>query len=110
MTQLESRFKDFKSKGAQVLVIAAQQESSLIADVGKYVEKSRLSFPLLLDKNREVCKAYGVHHLVGIDALNIARPSAFIVGKNSRIKFIYVGASQTDRVNLDELIAALDAK
>lgn len=106
MAQLESRFEEIRSAGAQLVVIAAQKESGLLGNVGDFVGKNQFSFPLLLDKDRRVCKAYGVYHLIGLDALNIARPSALVIDKTGEVKLVYVGANQKDRADLDELITA----
>jgi peroxiredoxin len=107
MTQLESQYDRFKQSGVQPVVIAAQQEHGLLGDVGEFVRKQKYSFPLLLDTERTVCKAYGVHHLIGLDAINIARPSAFVVDRQGRIQFLFVGENQKERVSLDALLAAV---
>ena len=39
--------------------------------------ETRPPFEILIDETREVVKAYGVWHRIGLDAWNIARPAVF---------------------------------
>ena len=45
----------------------------------RYIEETGLPFNVLIDESRDVLRAYGVWHRIGIDALNIARPALFVV-------------------------------
>jgi peroxiredoxin len=73
----------------------------------KFLEQHPVSFPFLLDEDRAVTKSYGVYQLLGVDALNIARPATFVVGRDGAIRYLYVGASQGDRAPLEEVLDRL---
>jgi peroxiredoxin len=102
MAQFESRKQDL---GASLAYIAAEKRDGVWNPV-KYLEKRPISFPFLLDEDREVTKAYGLHHLLGHDAMNIAHPATLIVDRGGVIRYIYRGDNQHDRAPLDEVIAA----
>lgn len=110
MTQLESYKEDLQRLGANVLYIAAEKREGLFKPE-KFLSEHPVSFPFLLDEHRHVTKAYGVYHRIGIDAINIAHPATFVIDAAGRIRYIYVGASQTDRAPFDQVLQAVrDAK
>ena len=76
-------------------------------EVRKYADRHNIGFPLLTDKDRNVIKRYGVHHRLGIDAYNIARPATFVIDKNGAIQFVYVGSHQFDLANHQSLVDCL---
>jgi peroxiredoxin len=64
--------------------------------VRRYIEETGLPFNILIDQSRDVLKAYGVWHRVGLDAWNIARPSVFLVDRNSRIRYSFIADRQDE--------------
>ena len=76
-----------------------------------FLEKHPISGVFLLDEDRAVTKAYGLHHAFGTDALNIAHPATLVIGRDQDrgglVRYIYRGANQLDRAPLDEVIQAL---
>ncbi len=74
---------------------------------GKFLEKHPISSVFLLDEDRAVTKAYGVHHALGTDAINIAHPATLVIDRGGIVRYIYRGDNQLDRAPLDEVIAAL---
>ena len=72
-----------------------------------YADKNGITFPLLVDKTREVIKSYGVYHWLSLEAYNIARPSTFIIDKTGVIRYIYIGSHQFDLVNQTEILECL---
>ena len=78
-------------------------------EVRRYIERHDITFPLLIDKHRNVIKSYGVYHWLGFDAYNIARPAAFIIDKGGIIRFIHVGSHQFDLPKHAHLIACLES-
>ena len=46
--------------------------------VRRYIEETGLPFDILIDERRDMLRAYGVWHRVGLDAWNIARPAVFL--------------------------------
>ena len=104
LAQLESAEAEFRKRGAAVWVIAAQKGNRL-SDPQGLLAKTRW-FPILLDTDRQVTRAYGVYHALGVDAFRIARPAAFVVAPTGRIAFAFVSSNQFERVDLDALLAA----
>ena len=74
-----------------------------------YAQKNGITFPLLVDKTRQVIKAYGVYHWLSLEAYNIARPATFIIDKAQVIRYMYVGAHQFDLVKQAEVLESLEA-
>ena len=74
---------------------------------GKFLAKHPIASVFLLDEDRAVTKAYGLHHALGADAINIARPATLTVDREGLVRYIYRGDNQLDRVPLDEVIKAL---
>jgi len=75
--------------------------------VRRYVEDTGLPFNILVDASREVMKAYGVWHRLGLDAWNIARPALFLIDPSGRIHYSFVGESQEEFPGPEEIAGAL---
>jgi len=105
MAQFESLTKKIEKVGG-LLYIAAQKKGGMF-DPLKYLNAHPLSFPFLLDEDRMVTKSYGVYQVLGIDAINIARPATFVVGRDGIIRYLYVGSSQLDRAPVEDVLNAL---
>lgn len=89
-----------------LVFVAAEKRDEMFAPE-KYLKEHPVPFPFLLDEDRAVTKSYGVYQRLGLDAINIARPATFVVGRDGRIRFVYVGSSQIDRAPIDEVLAAV---
>ena len=63
-------------------------------------------FPCV-DESREVLKAYGVWHRLGLDAWNIARPALFLIDSFGRIHYSFVGDGQEEFPSPEEISGAL---
>ena len=108
MTQFESTHDEFMKRGAAVLFVAAQKIGGLFH--GKeHVEKHHYPFPLLFDETREVTRAYGVYHALGIDAYNIARPATFVIAADGKVCWIAVSPSQSERPQIQQVLSAIEA-
>ncbi len=106
MTQFESRRQEIEAAGAQLAFIAAEKRDGVWRP-GKFLEKHPISSIFLLDEDRAVTKAYGLHHALGTDALNIAHPATVVIDRGGLVRYIYRGANQLDRAPLDEVLGAL---
>jgi methyl-accepting chemotaxis protein len=87
-----------------VAVVAQRSEP-----VRRYIEETGLPFNILLDDTREVSKAYGVWHRIGIDAWNIARPAVFLIGAGGHIRYSFVADHQDEFPSGEEIERAMDA-
>jgi len=74
---------------------------------GKFLEKHPIASVFLLDEDRTVTKAYGLHHAFGTDAINIAHPATLVIDRAGIVRYIYRGDNQLDRAPLDEVMGAL---
>ncbi len=72
-----------------------------------YADKNGITFPLLVDKTREVIKSYGVYHWLSLEAYNIARPATFVIDKAGVIRYMYISSHQFDLVKQEEVLECL---
>jgi len=86
-----------------VAVLAQRSEK-----VRRYIEDAGLPFNILIDDTRDVIRAYGVWHRIGIDAWNIARPALFLIDTKGLIRAVFVGERQDEFPAHEEIAAALD--
>ena len=77
--------------------------------VRRYIEETGLPFDILIDERRDMARAYGVWHRLGIDAWNIARPAVFLIEQDSTISYSFVGDNQKEFPTQAEILAAADA-
>lgn len=73
----------------------------------RFLADHPLDFPLLVDPDRAVIKAYGVYQFLWFDAFNIARPAVFLLDEGGVVRRVAVGDSQWDRPAQDEILAAV---
>jgi thioredoxin-dependent peroxiredoxin len=76
--------------------------------VRAYIEETGLPFNILVDTSRDVLKAYGVWHSVGLTAWNIARPALFLIDRAGAIRYSFVAERQHEFPAHDEIMAAID--
>ena len=50
-------------------------------EAGKFLEKHPIASVFLLDEDRTVTKAYGLHHALATDAINIAHPATLVIDR-----------------------------
>ena len=74
----------------------------------RYIEETGLPFDILIDERRDMARAYGVWHRLGIDAWNIARPAVFLVEQDGRISYSVISDNQRQYPSQDEILAAAD--
>jgi peroxiredoxin len=115
MTQFESRKWEIEAAGAQLAFIAAEKRDG-VWKPGKFLEKHPIASVFLLDEDRAVTKAYGLHHALGTDAINIAHPATLVIFRDDDrggidragiVRYIYRGDNQLDRAPLDEVLNTL---
>jgi peroxiredoxin len=87
----------------QIVPVLAQQPNA----VKRYIEDTGLPFNILVDVTREVAKAYGVWHRIGVDAWNIARPAAFLIDRGGIVRYAFVGSRQDKFPTHGEIMAAV---
>jgi peroxiredoxin len=101
--ELAQNAAEYKRLGAQLAIVVAQQSNT----VKRYVEESGLPLDILIDESRDVLKAYGVWHKLGLDAWNIARPALFFIDRDGSIRYSFVSESQGEFPSRDEIVSAI---
>ena len=97
---------EIEAAGAKLTFVAAEKRDG-VWKPGRFLEKRPIASVFLLDEDRTVTKAYGLHHALGTDAINIARPATLIIDRSGVVRYIYRGDNQLDRTPLDEVLGAL---
>ena len=108
MAQFEPVKAELNALGASLVFVAAEKRSGIFRPE-KYFSEHPISFPFLLDEDRRVTKAYGVYHAIGRDAFNIAHPATFVIDREGKIRMIYVGMDQRDRMPVQAILEVLRA-
>lgn len=103
MTAIQEHTEDYTQYNATPIAIAGQWPRELRG----YAERNGITYPLLVDKDRNVIKSYGVYHWLSFEAYNIARPATFIIDKQGTVQYMYIGSHQFDMVDQTELIECL---
>ena len=106
MTRFESIKDQIAGAGGNLLYIAAEKRRGFFKPE-KYFAEHPVSFPFLLDEDRQVIKRYGLYHRLGTDAYNIAHPATLVVDRGGVIRFLYRGDGQADRAPLEQVLDAL---
>lgn len=106
MAQLESLKGAIDAAGARLAYIAAEKRTG-VWKPATFLAKHPVSFPFLLDEDRAVTKEYGLHHAIGIDAVDIARPATLVIDRKGIVSWIYRGENQHDRALTDEVLNAV---
>jgi methyl-accepting chemotaxis protein len=103
LVELAQDVDEFRRHRVETAVVLTQRASG----VQRYTGDRRLPFELLVDETREVTKAYGVWHRIGLDAWNIARPAVFLIEKDRSISYSFIGQSQGEFPSLEEILRAI---
>jgi peroxiredoxin len=106
MARFESIKDQIAGAGGNLLYIAAEKRRGFFKPE-KYFAKHPVSFPFLLDEDRQVIKRYGLYHRLGTDAYNIAHPATLVLDRGGVIRFLYRGDGQADRAPLEQVLDAL---
>jgi peroxiredoxin len=76
--------------------------------VRTYIEETGLPFDILIDERRDVLRAYGVWHRLGLDAWNIARPAVFLIDTDRRIRYSFIADQQREFPTQEEILGEID--
>jgi peroxiredoxin len=128
LTQLRQHERELEAEGVQVVIVTFDESSMARA----YIEQTDLSWPLLLDTQRQLYRAYGMerasrwsiygpasiwHYLKLIfQGRKIRRPGKdwlqvggdVIVDDAGKIRYLYVSTSPHDRPEVDEMLSVIE--
>lgn len=100
---MRDHFDQFKSLDAKVYGITV--DSPFVTD--KWRQDENIPFPILSDFNKEVATKYGVLHEQLKIFKGVAKRSAFVVGKDGKVKYAWVTEDPSQQVKFDEIAAAV---
>ncbi len=103
-SELAQHAHEYAARGVQVVTVVAQSSDV----VKRYVEDHGLPFNILIDESRDVLKAYGVWHRLGLDAWNIARPALFVIDRSGAIRYSFVSQHQDEFPTHEDIMKELD--
>jgi peroxiredoxin len=103
-SELAQHASEYVARGVQVVTVVAQSSDV----VKRYVEDKGLPFNILIDESRDVLKAYGVWHRLGLDAWNIARPALFVIDRAGTIRYSFVSQHQDEFPTHEDIMKELD--
>ena len=103
MVELAQDAEEFHRHHVETAVVLPQRGHA----VNGYLGDRRLPYEVLIDESRQVAKAYGVWHRIGLDAWNTARPAVFLIDADRSIRYSFIGRSQREFPTLEELLRVI---
>ena len=64
--------------------------------VRRYIEETGLPFDILIDERRDMIRAYGVWHRVGLTPGTSRDPAVFLINQDGSIPYSFVGDNQRE--------------
>lgn len=104
-SRLVANYKQFQRRDAEVLLVfpgPAKHLPQFLRSVKEYADNTEVPFPILLDENLAATEQLGIKGM-------LAKPSTYILDKEGRVRFAYVGATTTDRPSVKAMLDQLDA-
>lgn len=62
------------------------------------------TYPILADPQHQVAEAYGVFNVLGDQ---LAAPAVFVIDRDGRVRWSYIGQSSEDRPSIGEVLEQL---
>ncbi len=107
MCGMRDNFKQYEELDAQVLGISVDSHYTLKL----WSEVNHLNFPLLSDFNKEVSPKYDSFYDIfapgKYDYKGVSKRSAFVIGKDGKIKYIEICPTPGDQPNYEAIKSAL---
>ncbi len=96
----------YNNSGATVLAISVDSPQTL----AKFKEDQKLNFTLLSDFNKTVSQDYGsLYETFSMDMKGVSKRSAFVIGKDGRIKYAEVLENAGEEPGFDEINKSLES-
>ena len=110
LTLLTEKESLFKSKNVKVISIAADSVRLL----QKFKEENGFSIDIIADRGAKIAKEYDVYWFApgGGGSLNAkqAVPSKFLINKEGKIVWTYIGKDKTDRPSIKKMMEVINTK
>ncbi|MCD7033318.1 thiol-disulfide oxidoreductase ResA [Metabacillus sp. GX 13764] len=78
MPYLDRQYEHYRSQGVEVLSVNISESNITVQN---FIDQYQLSFPVMIDKDRQVLDAYGVNPL----------PTSFLIDKTGKVVKVYSG-------------------
>jgi peroxiredoxin len=101
---LRDGYASLGERSARLVVVLCQDPVA----VRSYFEAHPVPYPVAIDNERSVAKAYGVYRLLGFDSVHIARPATFVVDGGGIVRHRFVAQLQWQKMPIDEILRVLD--
>jgi peroxiredoxin len=103
MCHFRDTWQHWESVNARVYGISV--DSPFVTD--RFRDAEKLPFPVLSDFNKDVSRLYGVLHEDLMGLKGVSKRSAFVIGKDGRVKYAWVTDDPKVQVKFDEVKAAV---
>ena len=107
---MQEHLDAYAERSAISIAVAAGQP---LYELREYAERSSINYPLLADEDCSIIKSYGVYHWFALATHNLAytivRPATFIIDRRGIITYTYIGSSQFDLAEQEEILVHLDS-
>ena len=99
MKELNKIYKEYKSKGFNLIAISIDSEKS-VSRVKPFIKSKNYNFPVLLDTNSEVARIYYA----------LAVPYSVLLDENGGVVYSHMGYKKGDEKEIEKLIKSLIEK
>ncbi|WP_044172367.1 peroxiredoxin-like family protein [Flectobacillus major] len=120
MSQLEEALPEFEKKGVRVIAITPEPEEA----IGKAVEKTKASFSIIYDKDRQIMKDWNVLYTMttpnqqkykgyGLDLAKIQGdwqlpvPATYVIDQSGKITFVHFDENYKERAAIKDILGSL---
>ena len=105
MCTFRDSLAEFNSMDANIVGISIDSPFANKA----FKDQNQINFPLLSDFDRKVIQAYGIHleNFAGVDGYNTSQRAVFILDKDGKIAYEWIGENPGVEPNYSEIKAAL---
>lgn len=105
-SRLIANYDQFVARDAEVLLVFPGQTDHLdeFIEAARTTNKGQVEevpFPILLDESLKAVDFFGIRK-------SLALPSTYLIDKEGRMRFVYVGANPADRPSVKALLDQLD--
>lgn len=104
LTELTACHERFRHLHSKVVVVLCERRETVDA----YLADHPVPFPVLIDGDRNVTRAYGVWKRFSLPMWNLARPSSFLMDRCGYVQYAYVARLQIHTASLEEIFAVLE--
>ena len=105
LKDLTAYHSEFRDRDCRVVVVVCERQETVDA----YLAAGPVPFPVLIDGDRNVTRAYGVWQRFSLPKGNIARPSSFLMDRCGYVQYAYVARLQIHAASLEEILRALES-